>query len=63
MGNGSEVVMIEDKPEEATSSLDWCTSNVEATKKKEVVEISGEGQAALFFFAFSKTFIKDLIRN
>lgn len=40
VGNGAEVVMIEEKPEEATSSLDW--ASVEATKKKEVVEISGE---------------------
>ncbi|MCI4395473.1 hypothetical protein PGIGA_G00180870 [Pangasianodon gigas] len=40
VGNGAEVVVIEEKPEEATSSLDWCTTSVEATKKKEVVEIS-----------------------
>lgn len=52
MGNGAEVVMIEDKTEEATSSLDWCTANVEATKKKEVVEISGKSYAALFFLSY-----------
>lgn len=48
MGNGTEVVMIEAKPEEATSSLEWCSANVEATKKKDVVEISGEIQATIF---------------
>ncbi|KAK3525232.1 hypothetical protein QTP86_024953 [Hemibagrus guttatus] len=39
VGNGGEVVTIEEKPEEATSSLDWASA--EATKKKEV-EISEE---------------------
>ncbi|KAM9434364.1 glucocorticoid modulatory element-binding protein 1 [Clarias gariepinus] len=42
VGNRAEVVMIEEKPEEATSSLEWPTSSLEATKKKEVVEISEE---------------------
>ncbi|KAF7686122.1 glucocorticoid modulatory element-binding protein 1 [Silurus meridionalis] len=42
VSNGAEVVMIEEKPEEATSSLDWCAASVEATKKKEVAEISEE---------------------
>lgn len=50
MGNGAEVVMIEEKSEEATSSLDWCSASVEVTKKKEVVEISGEIQATIFCF-------------
>ncbi|KAK2864581.1 hypothetical protein Q7C36_003735 [Tachysurus vachellii] len=40
VGNGAEVVTIEEKPEEATSSLDWASAEV--TKKKEVVEISEE---------------------
>ncbi|XP_058261267.1 glucocorticoid modulatory element-binding protein 1 isoform X2 [Hemibagrus wyckioides] len=40
VGNGGEVVTIEEKPEEATSSLEWASA--EATKKKEVVEISEE---------------------
>lgn len=60
MGNGAEVVVIEEKPEEATSSLDWCNANVEASKKKEGVEISGEIQATMFCF-FTKTFLKDLM--
>ncbi|KAF5909148.1 glucocorticoid modulatory element-binding protein 1, partial [Clarias magur] len=42
VGNGADVVMIEQKPEEATSSLEWPTASLEATKKKEVVEISEE---------------------
>ncbi|XP_060760767.1 glucocorticoid modulatory element-binding protein 1 isoform X2 [Neoarius graeffei] len=42
VGNGAEVVMIEEKSVEATSSLDWCTANVDVPKKKEVVEISEE---------------------
>lgn len=49
MGNGAEVVMIEDKAEEATSTLDWCAANAETTKQKEVVEISGESQATVSF--------------
>ncbi|GAA6091360.1 glucocorticoid modulatory element-binding protein 1 isoform X1 [Tachysurus ichikawai] len=40
VGNGAEAVTIEEKPEEATSSLDWASAEV--TKKKEVVEISEE---------------------
>lgn len=48
--------MIEDKPEEATSSLEWCTTNVETAKKKEVVEISGETQAT-FCLHKKKTFL------
>lgn len=47
MGNGGEVVTIEEKPEEATSSLEWASA--EATKKKEVVEISGDYKRSAFY--------------
>ncbi|XP_027020775.1 glucocorticoid modulatory element-binding protein 1 isoform X3 [Tachysurus fulvidraco] len=40
VGNGAEVVTIEEKPEEASSSLDWASAEV--TKKKEVAGISEE---------------------
>lgn len=44
MGNGGEVVMVEEKAEEATGSLDWSSATVETIEKKEVPEISGEIQ-------------------
>lgn len=40
VGSGAEVVLVEEKSEEATSSLDW--ASVDTTKKKEGVEISEE---------------------
>ncbi|XP_017543073.2 glucocorticoid modulatory element-binding protein 1 [Pygocentrus nattereri] len=42
MGNGGEVVMVEEKAEEATGSLDWSSATVETVEKKEVAEISEE---------------------
>ncbi|XP_035381583.1 glucocorticoid modulatory element-binding protein 1 isoform X1 [Electrophorus electricus] len=42
MGNGGEVVMLEEKPEEASASLEWSSATVETIEKKEVPEISEE---------------------
>ncbi|XP_007229880.2 glucocorticoid modulatory element-binding protein 1 [Astyanax mexicanus] len=42
MGNGGEVIMVEDKVEEATGSLDWSSTTVETIEKKEAPEISEE---------------------
>ncbi|KAI4893597.1 hypothetical protein NFI96_027408 [Prochilodus magdalenae] len=42
MGNGGEVVMVEEKAEESTGCLDWSSTSVEAIEKKDVAEISEE---------------------
>ncbi|XP_076865853.1 glucocorticoid modulatory element-binding protein 1 [Brachyhypopomus gauderio] len=40
VGNGGEVVMVEEKSEEASASVEWSSATVETAEKKEAPEIS-----------------------